>query len=361
MMDDVFQYDPPDSPMMTIVTKRAQTRPAKQATVNHLEDDVMPEWDTLSATINSGQTQFTVGIPAAWRPGDIVKVVTTGETMRVVSVNEATSTLNVVRSWGATAAAGANSGSYILNMGAAEMEGDLSPQAKSTITVTKFNYAQIMKEPVHVTKTADNIATYGGNERLRQRRKAGARHARDWEQVLLHGEKNIDTSSQANAVRSAGGIDEHITTNVLAAGGTLLESEFNSWVGDCFRFSVRPGRQRKLLIASRALNATISGWAQHKLETNSEASATYGIRVTTLITPFGTLDIVLHPLLENGYAGYGYIIDPDGIWWRPLRRTTLETNIQANGEDAFKDQYLTEGTFSFTLEKCFGKITGVTY
>ena len=58
----------------------------------------------------------------------------------------------------------------LLIMGGSEMEGDLSPSAKATITVTKSNFVQIMKTPVHVTKTAENAENYGGNERLRQRR-----------------------------------------------------------------------------------------------------------------------------------------------------------------------------------------------
>lgn len=361
MFEDVFQYDPPESPLMTIVTKRLQVKAARATEVKHLEDDVVPEWDTLTTTITAGATALIVSNPQYHRPGDILKFPTTGETARVTAVNEGTSTLTVLRSWGATAAAAVAAPASFINLGAAEMEGDLSPQAKTTVTVTKSNYLQIFKEPVHVTRTLENVDNYGGNERLRQRRKAGAKHARDMEQVCLHGEKNLDTASASNPIRSAGGLDEHITTNVLAAGGTLLQSEFNKFVGDCMRFSVRPGRKRKLLLCSRPMMATISGWGESKLETNSAASATYGIQVTTLITPFGTLDIINHPLLENGYEGYGYIIDPDGIWYRPARRTKLETNIQANGEDAWKDQFLTEATYTFALEKCFGKITGVVF
>jgi hypothetical protein len=359
MDDDVFQYDPPNSPMLTIATSRLTTKMAHNPKVQHLEDDVVTEWDTLAASATSGATTITVAFPQIHRPGDILRVVSTGETLRILAVNEGTAVLDVARSWGATAASAIGNGAAILNMGAGEMEGDLSPQAKQTITVTKFNFQQIMKEAVHITRTAQNTKNYGGDERNRQRRKAGAKHARDWEQVLFHGEKNEDLTG-AYPVRTAGGLDEHITTNVLAAGGVLTETEFNNFIGDCMRYSVRPGRTTKLLFASRPLMGAISAWAAAKLQTNSQASAKYGIRVTHLITPYGELDIVNHPLLEVGYAGTGYIVDPDGVRWRPSRRTQLETNIQANGEDAWKDQYITEATFQFALEKSFGKITGVT-
>lgn len=361
MMEDVFQYDPPDSPMLTIVSKRAQVRRARSTTVKHLEDDVLPEWDRATAQITSGITSLVVDNPTYHRIGDILKVVSTGETVRVTGQDIATSTLYIQRSWGATAAATIPAAAWLLNMGTAEAEGDLAPPAKSTVTVTQTNFTQILKTTVHLTKTLDNVELYGGPERQRQRRKEGARHARLWEQILLHGEKREDTTSGDTPIRSAGGLDERITTNVLATGGVLTEGQFIDFIGDCMRYSVRGGKKRKGLLASRELMATISSWGNHKIRTNSGASQTYGIEVSTYISPFGTLDIINHPLLENGYAGYGYIIDWDGIWYRPARRTTLNTNIQQPGEDAFKDEYLTEASFSFALEKAFGKITGVTY
>jgi hypothetical protein len=362
MMERPFQYDPAGSPTLTIVTKRAQVRRARSTEVKHLEDDVLPEWDMLNGGINAVQTTVVVDNPMYHREGDLIKVVSTGETMRVLAVNTSNSTLDVERSWGATPAAIAADNADLLNMGAAELEGDLAPIAKATVTVTQSNYTQIVKTPVHVTKTLENVELYGGPERTRQRAKAGARHARHWEHICLHGEKREDISG-GYVRRSAGGLDERITTNVLAAGGGLVltESQFGDFVGDVMRYSVNGSRTRKILLASRELIGLINSWGTHKLITNSSANATYGINITTYISGFGTLDIINHPLLELGYAGYGYILDMDGIWYRPARRTTLETNIQATGEDAFKDQYLTEATFSFALEKAFGKITGVAF
>lgn len=360
MMERVFQYDPPESPMLTVVTKRMQVRRARATEVKHLEDDVIPEFDQANGSINSSATALVVDNPTYHRVGDILKVVSTGETVRVVGKNDSTSTLTITRSWGATAAATIPDNAWLLNMGTAEAEGDLSPVAKSTQTVTQTNYTQILRTPVHLTKTLDNIELYGGPERQRQRRKAGAKHARLWEQIALHGEKREDTTSGDTPIRSAGGLDERITTNVLAAGGVLTEGQFIDFIGDCMRYSVRGGKRRKGLLASRELMATISSWGNHKLRTNTGASQSYGIEVTTYISPFGTLDIIPHNLLEQGYAGYGYVIDWDGVWYRPARRTMLQTNIQQPGEDAFKDEYFTEATFSFALEKAFGKITGVT-
>lgn len=362
MLDDIFEYDSASSPLLTVVTKpmRGQVKRARNPTVKHMEDQPVPEWDTITQSRVAGDTTVTVTNVAYFQVGQILKHVVSGETVLVTGVNTGTSTLTIQRSWGATAAASWTNGDYLLILGGAEPEGDLSPEAKQTITVTKTNYQQIVKTPVHITKTADNTATYGGNERIRQRRKAGAKHARIWEQIILHGEKNEDTSG-SQARRTCGGIDEHITSNVLAAGGVLTEPEFLDLVGDTMRYVVGGSRKRKGLLLSRELGATMDMWGNNKLVVNPKAEATYGFGISTYVSRFGTLDCIDHPLLEYGYAGYGYIIDWDGVIFRPGRPTQLETNIQARGEDTWKDQYITEASASYAQELAFAKISGVTF
>jgi hypothetical protein len=364
MLDEIYQYDKGMNPVLLVVTgpkRRAnQVRTANAPTVQHLEDDVVPEWDTTTASATSGATTISVANADRHRAGDLLRNPRTNETVRVIDTNETLGTIQVSRAWGGSATA-MNNGDTLINIGAAEMEGDVAPPAKTTVTVTKSNYTQIVRTPVHVTKTAENTRLYGGNERRRQRRKAGEKHARIWEQICLHGVKKLDVTTAQGAIRSCGGLDEHIITNALAAGGTLTEAEFIDFIGDVNRFSVRPGNRRKLLIASRELTATISSWGSNKLQTNSGARQEYGIEVATYISPFGILDVINHPLLENGYAGYGYLLDLDGIIWRPARGTEFHANIQLPSEDAFKDEWLTEGSFTFAQEKCFGKITGVTF
>lgn len=363
MHEEVFQYDGKASPVLLVVTgprrRKMQVKKTDNPTFKLMEDDVLPEADTSTASFTNVATQILVTNPAYHRAGDLIRIPRTGEAVRVVSVNEASSTLTVTRAWGGAGTAG-NNGELLVNLGAAEMEGDLSPVAKATVTVTKEFYCQIVKTPIHITGTADATMMYSGDELDRQRRKAGEKHARLWEQICLHGVKKLDTTTGIAPIRSAGGLDEHITTNVLdvSATGTATEAEFIDWIGDCMRFSVRPGNTKKGLLCSREVAATISSWGNNKIQTNPGGSKTLGFSVGTYICPFGELDIINHPLLEGAYAGYAYMIDWDGIMYRPLRRTLLERDIQLPGEDARKDQYRTEAGFAFALEKTFGKSLG---
>ncbi len=361
MDERVYEYDPPGSPGMAIISKRGNVKAAEATKVEWMEDQPVPYWDTNAATFTNVATQIQVTNPTYWSVGNLLKVVSTDEVVRVIGVDTTTSLLTVTRAYMGTATAVNTTGAFLLNLSTAEMEGDASPEAKSTVKAARFNYVQIQKTPVHISNTAQAVRHYSGDERARQQRKAGEAHARRWEEICMHGRKKEDTASAFAPIRACGGLDEHITSNVLAAGGALTESEFIPWIGDSFRFSVSPGRSSKFLYASRAVIASINSWGLGKLVMNDKASATYGMDIKTYVSGFGTLQVINHPLLEQGYSGIAYLVDPDGIIYRPLRRTQLHVNIQDPGEDAVKDEYRTEASFQFALEMAFGKVSGVTF
>jgi hypothetical protein len=216
---------------------------------------------------------------------------------------------------------------------------------------------------VHITATNKAVAHYHGNELDYQTKKAGEEHARVWEEISLHGHAANDVSTAATPIRTAGGLDDIIDTNVLSvSGGVLTEPEFRDFVADCFRYRVNGAAGgSKLLLASRALKLTIDSWGENKLQLNAAAKQTYGMDVLTYIGSTGTLNVVFHPLLESGYEDRSYLIDPDGCMFRPLRSTKLRMDIEEDGEDGTKHEYITEATFQYAQEKCFGMIDGVTY
>ena len=53
------------------------------------------------------------------------------------------------------------------------------------------------------------------------------------------------------------------------------------------------------------------------------------------------------------YAGYGYLLDLDGLAYRYLTDsdTKLKTNIQANDADGEEDEYISEIGFQLEHEK----------
>lgn len=357
----VFGYDPPGNPYTRIMTKRLTSKPAKDRVVRWMEDDIVPFWDLVNGAVTNVATTVIVDNGAYFLAGDLVKNTRTGEVFQITSI--ATNTLTVVRGWGATSGAAMNDNDWLLNLRIASEEGSTSPVAKATLKVEKTNNTQIVKTPVHITETNRAVSHYHGDEEAYQIRQAGERHGRSWENIGLHGVKE-DVAGVTHRVRSAGGLDEIITTNVLdvSATGVLTESEFRDWLTGPFRYRVNGGQGgTKLALVGPAIKNTIDSWGLMKLQMNEKARATYGMDIFTYIGSTGRLEVIYDPLLENGHEGIGYVVDPDGTMFRPLRSTHLEMNIQPNDEDGRKHQYLTEATFQFALEKAFGKITGVAF
>jgi hypothetical protein len=356
----VFQFDPAGSPMMRVITERSQTQPSKNTTIRWMEDAPVPTWFRANATINSSATALvTSADSSAIVPGDLLKVMSSGEVVRVTANNTSTNTLTIVRGFGGTAAS-ISANAWLLNLRGGQPEGDSSVDARATVKVEKTNYTEIWKTSVELSRTITEVDHYGFTPRDYERKKAGELHALSIERSFLFGRKKEDLTG-ARPIRAAGGFDEYVTTNRFAVGGTLNEADFLDWVMDCFRYSVSPSRSRKLLICSREVQATIAGWGLNKLTINDKARSVYGMEVTDYVTPAGTLSLIPHRLLENGAAGSAYLIDPDGVFWRPLHTTELRTNIQAPDLDGYKDEFLTEGSFQYVMDEAHGVLTGVTY
>lgn len=361
---EVYRIDPQASPALTIISRESRSKDCSATTINWFEDEPVPMWTTGTGSQASGVTLITVADATFIQAGDLLKVVSTGEIMRAIADPASSTTVAVTRGYAGASAATITSGASILNLRAARMEGDVSPEAIATQKTAKTNYTQIFRTPVHVTGTAQAVDHYTGDEYRYLVRQAGAAHARALEEAFLHGRKKEDTSTGSKPIRLMGGIDEYISTNSLDAGGALTEPEFLDWLWQVHRYSPNGGPGgSKWLFASADLINTINSWGLAKLQLNDDASVKYGMDITQYISGFGKINVVYHPLLENGYAGYGYIIDPGSIIRRPLRgrSTKLLTNRQDNGEDGRKDEYLTETSFQFVTEKANGIIYNVSY
>ena len=366
MFPRIFLYDPQANPILTIITQRAKSQSATEVETKWLEDAPVPTWLTANAGINSSATSLvlTSGQGAyVLANNHIIKNMNTGELIQVTAV--ATDTLTIVRGYAGSTAAAIATTDNLLNLRGAFGQGTNTAVSMATTKTTKSNYCQIRKTTVSVTKTLDAVALYGGDERLYQRMKAANEHARDWEQILLHGTKGSVVSGQANPVFMTGGLDYYISTNVLATSGTLTESEFLDFLPNAFRYSVSgsPG-VTKLMVCSPEVINTINAWGIAKLQTtpaSDRASQTYGIDIKEYVSGFGKLMVTYHPLLEQGARGTAYILDLDGLMIRPLRPTRLNTNVQAPDADLYKDEYLTEAGFMVAMELSHAKITGVAY
>ena len=360
----------PDSTPLTVFSKANQMKrkPTVNAEFSWVEDKLRPRFDRINngAGYTSGDTVLTVDNGNYFRANDIVLVPRTGEALRVVS--QTSTTITVVRSVGAPAAAALVDNDELLIIGSAQPEGDTSKQARSDNPVQVKNYTQIFREPFHMTETQRHSDQFTRpNDWAHQAKKAGIEHAKDIEYAFLFGRKDEDLTGSTPR-RATGGAYEFVTTNVSDAGGAFTEAELFAFLRPMFRF----GRRQKVGFASQLAVDIMNGFPRGKLELRqSDLDKTYGVRVFEYISPHGTLNLVTHYLIEGidaagKFNGDILVLDFEPIMYRYLansegsRDTAILKNRQQPDEDARKDEYLSECGLQFGEEKKHGRITNIT-
>lgn len=349
----------PEKAPLTVILKRMGTRPASNAIFHWLEDNLQARWSKVASTTESTPgTEVTVpvGDGGLFAADDVVKIPRTNEIMRVISV--ANDKLTVTRGFGETQAVNLEQGDDLLIIGNARIEGGLGAEPSSTITATRYNYTQIFKTSVQVSKTQEATELYGGGDRAYQRSKKGIEHMEDLERAFIFGEKSEHYGTN-EVVRTAGGVLSFMTgspTLEVATPDGFTQGALDEFLEDVFRY----GSQKKTLFASSRLITRINEWALGKLQVEI-GEKTFGLATTTYVSPHGILNIVKHPLFEGPYNGMGLILDLENVKYRPLkgRDTKLETNIQPNDADYYKDQYLTEAGIELKLPQTHALIKGV--
>jgi hypothetical protein len=136
-----------------------------------------------------------------------------------------------------------------------------------------------------------------------------------------------------------------ITTNQTDAGGDLSEAEWNAAMAQGSALLDGP----ILAMASATGLSALNKYPASKLQTRQNED-TYGIAVSHFITPFGSVNVVYHKLLEGTkYGGVIVGVDMDEIAYRYLAndeksRATRRSspNRQPNDQDGRKDEYLSE-------------------
>lgn len=291
-------------------------------------------------------------------------------------------TVTVQRGFGGTAAAAvaapAGGGALVLTgIGNAHPEGALSPQSVSRNPIEFFNYTQIFRTTYRVTNTAKASRYRTGDPLANERRRKTFDHARDIEYALLFGRRSTQVDPATNQIiRTTGGLVELVQTNRVnfaapgaggaGGGGPVFNLQnFIDAVAPVFNYETPAGRDRLVLCGNAALNAInriISTSPNVRINYDRKISV-YGVELTEMTIPQGRLFFYTHPLFNENpvFSSWAFIIDPSGIYWRPLRGrdTHKRDNIQPPDADYIMGEWITEGGFELHNERAFAILTGL--
>lgn len=139
---------------------------------------------------------------------------------------------------------------------------------------------------------------------------------------------------------------------IANADGLVNPERFNLWTERVGRFSSSKTSDKLVLTGSKALMAVNEMFRRNTTFQVTVGERVYGLDLTTVVTPFGKLHFMTHPMFNadpNGMGKWMLFLDPNLIKLRPLsnRDTKLLKNRQNPGDDFRKDEYLTEMGLEF--------------
>jgi hypothetical protein len=349
----------PDVQILTVFSRAAGKKRTVATKFSWLEDKHKARFDATGATATNSVATITVVTGTSFAIHDQVLNTRTGEQFRVDGVNG--NVLNVTRGIGSTAAA-MNLTDELYIIGSSQPENDTAKVARSDNAVKTQNNTQIFRESFEQSGSlmaSDFMVSPA--DWPHQQKKKGGEHVKDIELSLLFSRKSATTPGSSED-RTTGGVLSFISTNQTDAGGDLSEAEFNAFMAQQGRYS----SVNKLAMASAVGVSALNKFPASKQQTKNDET-TYGMNVTHYTSPFGSLNLVYHRLLEGTkYGGVIIVVDLDEVQYRYLandtvsRDTKVLTNRQPNSQDGRMDEYLTECGLEFGQERKHGVLTGIT-
>ena len=362
----VRRLEPDKAPLTVITSQMKKNREAtNNSTFQWTEKERLTRFDAVNngAGYNSSASPITVDTGTLFSAGTLIKVPRTGEVMEVTSVS--TNALSVTRGIGSSAAALVDNDPLFI-IGRSAEEGGTSAQPIANDQTTQTNYTEITKRSVEISGTAGSETNRTSpHDWTLQHEDEGIEHLVDLENKFVFGKPGTATSSNGKPVRYTGGVLHFANQNNVAAGGTLTEAGFESFLRTAFRY----GSPQKLLLASPLLVSAISGFSAAKLQTKV-GDSTYGVHITQWVSPHGTVNIAKANILEGAtWGGYGILLDMGrgNVRYRYLdggplgsRDTRLLKDRQAPDRDGKLDEWITEAGLEFGESKTHAVLTGVT-
>lgn len=133
---------------------------------------------------------------------------------------------------------------------------------------------------------------------------------------------------------------------ITNTAGTVSVDTFTKYAERAGRYHTNKSDEKLVLCGSGALIALTKMFRMNSVFQVKEGEKIYGLTVTQIITPFGTFNLVTHPLFNEDPTMTYWMLFLD-IWslkFRPLlnRDTRLLKNVQNPGDDFRRDKFITE-------------------
>jgi Family of unknown function (DUF5309) len=365
IMEDVSDLvgivSPAETPLLDALGD--SVREARSTVHEWLEDELLPNTDTLAAPLADALNQVTLTVDhlSRFRVGDQVRATGHDEVMLVTAINTGGNTLTVTRAYGGSPRCQLTVGGTLRILGNAALEGDAADAARFTLRSRKQNYTQIFSSTVEVSGSELAVRQAAVGDELNYQKQMRLREmVRDLENCVINGRASAANPAGTSIVRrTMNGILAMITSNVFAPGNAqfpgdtdLTEEQLNTAL-------------REIWLASGSPVDLILVGAHEKRQINSFATAhrsfaaadeRYRDLVSVYESDFGVCRVILSRYVPKGTV---LLLDSSRIEVLPLGGRSFGYKPLASTGDRESGQVLGEYTLEFRNENAHGVITGL--
>jgi hypothetical protein len=271
--------------------------------------------------------------------------------LRAIDTNNATTLLTYT----------ITTGDVFLIVTLGQAEGSLPTQASYEEPGLLQNYVQTFNSVVELTNAfkGNKLRSEAAGPLDDRRIQALEKISYDIEFAYFFGIRNRILVSNAYTHYTGGikdAIDRNVTTNALNAGGDagITIKEFRDWL----RGPMTSGSDVKLALCGPTAYSAFTDYANQASNgfRITQAENVFGMNITSLQTPFGHLDLAMHPLLTQNPSlnDWMFVIDLAMLKQKTMEPLFLEPNIQTPGQDSYKEQYRAKLGLKLKFANAFG-------
>jgi hypothetical protein len=262
----------------------------------------------------------------------------------------------------------------ILIIGNINAEGAAIPNAVAYDPIKWFNYTQIFRNPLDITRTARKTTLRTEDSYKEAKRESLELHSIEMEKAFLFGIATENVGTNGKPERTTMGlitaIKQGAPQNVSDfsidadfAGDTWLASG-ETWLDTRLEQIFRFGGVEKLAFAGSGallgINKLAKTTGQIQLRPMDTA---YGLKVVEWVTPFGTIYLKTHPLFSYDVTTRNsmVIFEPQELRYRYIDDTMFIPDDGEHGHnrlDGTKEEWLTECGLEYHHPVKFGFLSG---
>lgn len=266
----------------------------------------------------------------------------------------------------------------ILIIGSVHEEGADRPVAVAADPTKVYNYTQIFRNALKMTRTAQKTRLRTGDAYKEAKRECLELHSIEMEKAFLFGVASEVTGTGGFPERTTMGLINFIKTYALAncddfalntdfTGGKWTDGSGEDWLDNYLEQIFRYGSSEKLAYCGSKAMLGISKLVKNKGEFQfTPATKSYGIQVMDWQTSFGVIHLKTHPLFsyETTNQNSLLIFEPKDLKYRFIDDTMFkadETQTKGGnaGTDAKQEEFLTEAGLEMHFPEACGYLNGV--